>query len=62
MDEKGNAMRAVALLFCLMAVAVQPSRAADTVPAIDIMLALDNSGSMKKNDPQRLLKAPHIKA
>jgi pSer/pThr/pTyr-binding forkhead associated (FHA) protein len=48
-------MRAVTLLFCLIAATAQPLRAADTPPAIDIMLALDNSGSMKKNDPQRLL-------
>jgi pSer/pThr/pTyr-binding forkhead associated (FHA) protein len=48
-------MRAVALLLLLIAAMAQPLRAADTPPAIDIMLALDNSGSMKKNDPQRLL-------
>src|SRR5437588_7217747 len=48
-------MRAVALLFCLIAALTSPVCAADAPPAIDIMLALDNSGSMKRNDPQRLL-------
>jgi hypothetical protein len=38
-----------------MAAMAQPLHAADAPPAMDIMLALDNSGSMKKNDPQRLL-------
>lgn len=48
-------MRAMALLFWLLIAMMLPGRAADSPPAMDIMLALDNSGSMKQNDPQRLL-------
>jgi uncharacterized protein YegL len=54
-DEWGIAMRAVALLFWLLVAMTLPANAADTPPVMDIMLALDNSGSMKQNDPQRLL-------
>lgn len=48
-------MRFMALLLCLLAMMTLPLRATDNPPPIDIMLALDNSGSMKKNDPKKLL-------
>jgi pSer/pThr/pTyr-binding forkhead associated (FHA) protein/Mg-chelatase subunit ChlD len=48
-------MRAVALLVLLLVATITPTRAANPPPVIDIVLALDNSGSMKQNDPQRLL-------
>jgi hypothetical protein len=53
----GWTMRALLLMIALScAAAAMPARAETVKPAVDIMLALDNSGSMKKNDPKRLLK------
>jgi Mg-chelatase subunit ChlD len=50
-------MRILLLIVCLVcAAAVKPAKAQSIKPAVDVMLALDDSGSMRKNDPKRLLK------
>jgi Mg-chelatase subunit ChlD len=51
-------MRALLLVICLTwAAAAMPVKAQTVKPGIDAMLVLDNSGSMRKNDPRRLLKS-----
>jgi Mg-chelatase subunit ChlD len=44
------------LISFVFAATSMPAGAHAMKPAVDVMLVLDNSGSMKKNDPKRLLK------
>lgn len=50
-------MRALLLgITLILAASVMSAKAEPIKPTVDVMVALDNSGSMKKNDPKRLLK------
>ena len=50
-------MRALLLVISTyLALSVVSADAEQIKPTVDVMVALDNSGSMKKNDPKRLLK------